>query len=198
MRNLIPTLSGLSRIGLAPCGPDGSDETIVSFTQPSADRIYVATDAGNVYAWAATGPSSFDDLAWDVSLGPTSPNPLLGPSSSIALTSYIIEDDAVCVACTGGELVVLYGAGGAGAEPQTELVGTFDAGIAALQWSPDGEFVALVTGEGTLVFMTRAWEVRNECRLGVVWVSTSLRSHFWCSFRLLFPLPARTARSQPF
>lgn len=45
---------------------------------------------------------------------------------------------------------------------QVEVVGSVDSGIKAAAWSPDDEQIILVTGEDTLVCMTRNFDVVHE------------------------------------
>lgn len=45
---------------------------------------------------------------------------------------------------------------------QAECVGIIDTGLKAMSWSPDYEIVAFATGKGTLMFMTKEWEVRHS------------------------------------
>ena len=46
-----------------------------------------------------------------------------------------------------------------------ESVGEIDSGIACMGWSPDFEFVVLVTGNSSLIQMTNEWDVVTEVPL---------------------------------
>lgn len=70
---------------------------------------------------------------------------------------------------------------------RTQVVGSFDSGLLHAAWSPDGEFLALTTGNGMAVFMTKGLEVRERSvdrnrRFSVPFAQTHLLHY---SFRVL-------------
>lgn len=47
-----------------------------------------------------------------------------------------------------------------------QVVGSFDSGLLCAAWAPDGEFLALLTGAGMAVFLTKGWEIVAEHAVG--------------------------------
>ncbi|GMH34369.1 hypothetical protein BSKO_02203 [Bryopsis sp. KO-2023] len=74
--------------------------------------------------------------------------------------SYAIELDSLCAFLANGK-ILLYGS----EEGSLEEVGEVEGGILAAQWSPDGEILALISGEGKIVVMTKDWDVLREVDL---------------------------------
>jgi elongator complex protein 1 len=90
----------------------------------------------------------------------------LSAGASIAAFDFVPELDAVCLALSSGELVLLSAHASPGsAAPAVEEVGAVDGGLAAAAWSPDGELLVLVTGSGSLLMMSKSWELLSEVRL---------------------------------
>lgn len=67
------------------------------------------------------------------------------------------DQESVCVATTAGDVVLCNLT-----TNQLECVGTVDSGLTAMSWSPDQELVLLVTGQQTLIMMTRDFEPITE------------------------------------
>lgn len=68
---------------------------------------------------------------------------------------------ALCIVCTGGDIVLLP-VGGDEAAP-ADVVGCVDQGILAAAWSPEEDLLTIVTGgEKRLLLMTREFEVVSE------------------------------------
>lgn len=83
------------------------------------------------------------------------------PGAAIAACDWVPELDALCLALSSGELLLLDAAqqaavarAGAGAAA-VEEVGAVDGGLAAAAWSPDGELLVLVTGAAQLLLMNK-------------------------------------------
>ena len=87
-------------------------------------------------------------VMWHVSLldGPAG----LPAAPRIASLSYALELESLCIACASGELLLL-----SLESREVEEVGCIEGGIAALEWSPDGEVLAAISGSGNLLVMTR-------------------------------------------
>ncbi|KAK5733144.1 putative elongator complex protein 1 [Elasticomyces elasticus] len=119
-----------------------------------------------------------DDIVF--SLGPTSDNPTItlkrlhGASPELTdaetITSWDVDpsDEVLDLHCfpdirtislvlAAGDIVTVRQEPLAG-EDQIEIVGSVDAGIAAIAWSPDEELVAIVTKADTVLLMTRDFE----------------------------------------
>lgn len=72
------------------------------------------------------------------------------PAQLIVAFSFVLELDAVFVACSSGELLLLYTASHA-----VEEVGVVAGGLAAAAWSPDGELLALMGYNQLLLMMNK-------------------------------------------
>ena len=89
---------------------------------------------------------------WDVD------GPLPDPSQDKILSLHYLADVATtCLILAGGDIYIIRD------EPELEqerieIVGSVDAGITAAAWSPDEELLAITTGAGTCLFMTREFE----------------------------------------
>ena len=83
------------------------------------------------------------------------------PEAALAACDWVPELDALCLALSSGELLLLDAAqqaarGGAGAgDAAVEEVGAVEGGLAAAAWSPDGELLVLVTGTAQLLLMNK-------------------------------------------
>ncbi|NWR76836.1 ELP1 protein, partial [Centropus unirufus] len=67
------------------------------------------------------------------------------------------EQESVCVATAGGDILLCHLS-----TEQVECVGSVDSGLSTMSWSPDQELVLLVTGQQTLIMMTRDFEPITE------------------------------------
>ncbi|XP_029459838.1 elongator complex protein 1 isoform X2 [Rhinatrema bivittatum] len=70
------------------------------------------------------------------------------------------DQESVCVATSTGD-VILYNF----STCQLECVGSVDGGLNAMSWSPDQELVVLLTGQQTLIMMTKEFEPVAEIPL---------------------------------
>jgi len=84
----------------------------------------------------------------------------LAQEHSIVSLQYLPEDNAVCIATSKGDLLLIdVGLG------SIECVGSVDQGFTTAQWSPDMELLVLTTGTGTFVLMTRDFDPLCEFNL---------------------------------
>ncbi|XP_068032591.1 elongator complex protein 1 [Anomalospiza imberbis] len=67
------------------------------------------------------------------------------------------EQESVCVATAAGDILLCNLS-----TEQVECVGSVDSGLSVMSWSPDQELVLLVTGQQTLIMMTRDFEPITE------------------------------------
>ncbi|NXE54820.1 ELP1 protein, partial [Casuarius casuarius] len=67
------------------------------------------------------------------------------------------EQECVCVATAAGDILLCNLS-----TKEVECVGTVDSGLSTMSWSPDQELVLLVTGQQTLIMMTRDFEPITE------------------------------------
>src|SRR5947207_13580516 len=70
---------------------------------------------------------------------------------------YFTDNATICLILAGGDIITVrehpeYG------QSKVEIVGSVDEGILAAAWSPDEELLAVVTSQGSLGLMTRAFE----------------------------------------
>ncbi|KAJ3255625.1 hypothetical protein HK103_006150 [Boothiomyces macroporosus] len=75
--------------------------------------------------------------------------------SNIISFNYIIELDAICVGLRAGDIYLLQNG-------SAEQVGVVDAGILAMEWSPDSELVVIITEMGSLIEMTKDFQIVAE------------------------------------
>lgn len=78
----------------------------------------------------------------------------------VAGFAYVLENDALVVALASGELLQLLTE-----SQEIEEVGSIDGGIAALEVSPDGELLAIISGSGNLLLMNNEWQLLAEVPL---------------------------------
>ncbi|PNH07535.1 Elongator complex protein 1 [Tetrabaena socialis] len=83
-----------------------------------------------------------------------------GSGAWVTSFSHVLELDALCIATRGGTIGLLHLGEGGG--QRFEQVGSISDGVAALEWSPDGELLALLSGSGNLLVMNQAWELLHE------------------------------------
>jgi hypothetical protein len=73
----------------------------------------------------------------------------------VVALAYSIEAEALCVAVSSGEVLLLHGCSGGGqGSSEAEEVGAIEGGVAAMAWSPTGESLVLVSGLGRLLLLT--------------------------------------------
>lgn len=77
------------------------------------------------------------------------------------LLSVSPAEDELCLGLSNGHIVTI-GLGTDVMPASVEEVGVIDGGIAAMEWSPDGEMVALVGGYGQCMLMSSGWDVLME------------------------------------
>ncbi|KAK3673849.1 putative elongator complex protein 1 [Recurvomyces mirabilis] len=92
-------------------------------------------DASTIASWDATS----DDYILDIHCFP--------------------DAQIISVILAGGDIITVKQDA---AEDQIEILGSVDAGIAAVAWSPDEELVAIATKAETLLFMTRDFDLVSD------------------------------------
>ncbi|BGP42072.1 Putative elongator complex protein 1 [Rhodotorula kratochvilovae] len=96
---------------------------------------------------------------------PIPPTPALDPAHPFVVSfKYLPDADALVLVLANGEVEQLFLDCSAG-EARRENVGTFDTGIAAAEWSPDEELLAIVTGDHQLLLLTRTFDPLSESPL---------------------------------
>ncbi len=98
-------------------------------------------------------------------------------AAAVAAFDHCPELEALCLALSTGELLLLRGPEGvagsgtsSGSSPEVEEVGAVEGGLAAAAWSPDGELLALVTCTAQLLLMNK--------------VKPPVRAHGWGTRRV--------------
>ncbi|KAI8929674.1 IKI3 family-domain-containing protein [Entophlyctis helioformis] len=87
--------------------------------------------------------------------------------AAVAGIQFVADSQALCVAMHSGDIVLVHLDGPEGAAPHIENVGVIDGGIRAMEWSPDSELVLFVTGNGTILEMTKDFDVICEVPIDV-------------------------------
>ncbi|KAJ2850062.1 putative elongator complex protein 1, partial [Coemansia erecta] len=88
--------------------------------------------------------------------------PLSPSQTQIASMQYVMERESVFISLRSGDIMTIDVSSGTG---DVDIVGTVDSGIMSCAWSPDGELLALVTGEAKLLLMTQEFDVVEEFEL---------------------------------
>lgn len=115
--------------------------------------VYALTDNIEIVEWN-TGKRKAE---WVVPLTVELAHP--EPADAVGF-SYIIELEALVIGFDQGQLLVFH------LESQeTDEIGLIEGGIAAMEWSPDGEALAIVSLTGRLLLMNLDWEVLMESYL---------------------------------
>ncbi|KAL4420046.1 hypothetical protein ABPG77_007485 [Micractinium sp. CCAP 211/92] len=141
-------------------------------------RFAVDSDAGVLYvAGSGLGVAAYRtsdcELLWFVDLREraAAAEPSL-EAAAVAAFDHCPELEALCLALSTGELLLLRGPEGvagsgtsSGSSPEVEEVGAVEGGLAAAAWSPDGELLALVTCTAQLLLMNKDWELLSEVPL---------------------------------
>ncbi|OXB66109.1 hypothetical protein ASZ78_012452 [Callipepla squamata] len=128
---------------------------------PGSPRCFcLGVDPGTVFVGSQSGLVELDCAAQSVvrelSLAAEGFMPEDGSGCIIGL-EYLPEQECVCLATAAGD-ILLCNLG----TKQVECVGCVDSGLSAMSWSPDQELVLLVTGQQTLIMMTRDFEPITE------------------------------------
>ena len=115
------------------------------------------TGAGHVLLGEAGAFTPFSLEEWREDLE------LEGPVCVIG-AEYVTESQNIVIALLSGEIIMYPMGTSSAATPDTtpECVGCISEGIHVMAWSPDQELVVFGTGAGTLVTMTKEWDVLVE------------------------------------
>ncbi|KAM8939082.1 elongator complex protein 1 [Pelodytes ibericus] len=116
----------------------------------------IRTDTGTVligtgYGFVELDPNT-EQITRDVSLTAEGFLPEDGSGHVVGIQD-VPDQESVCIATSTGD-VILSNLN----TVQLECVGSVDGGIVTMSWSPDQELVLLVTGQQTLILMTKDFE----------------------------------------
>uniref|UniRef100_A0A6I8QWU7 Elongator complex protein 1 n=1 Tax=Xenopus tropicalis TaxID=8364 RepID=A0A6I8QWU7_XENTR len=106
---------------------------------------------GSGYGFVEFDPNS-QEIIKDISLTAANFLPEDGNGHLVGIQD-VPDQESVCVATSTGDVLLSNINTG-----QLECVGSVDSGILAMSWSPDQELVLLVTGQQTLILMTKDFE----------------------------------------
>ncbi|KAJ3149243.1 hypothetical protein HDU89_003961 [Geranomyces variabilis] len=165
MRSLF--LLSEARAALFPAGAafaDGPRWLTTIDTETAAAFISVGSAAhSTVYRVAS------DSSVAEVASFPNGIHETTAPYEVVGL-QYLPESQALCVCLAGGDIVLIRTDDvhdDAYDDLPQEVVGTVDSGILSMEWSPDHELVIIVTGTGTLLEMTKDFDVITEVPIHV-------------------------------
>ncbi|XP_053318021.1 elongator complex protein 1 [Spea bombifrons] len=103
------------------------------------------------YGFVELDPST-EQIIRDVSLTTEGFLPEDGSGYVVGIQD-VPDQESVCVATATGDVILSNRDTG-----QLECVGSVDSGIVAMSWSPDQELVLIITGQQTMILMTKDFE----------------------------------------
>ncbi|KAF9112880.1 hypothetical protein BGX27_002637 [Mortierella sp. AM989] len=147
---------------------------LARFGRPVGKDIHHSVDpeTGHVYVAYSTGPaegvlirisdlqSPYPEITELVTFPPE--NDVNAEQwGQVVGVKFLVDIQAICVIFSHGDVVLFHN------EPTEtgdtlEIVGSVDSGISCMAWSPDEELVIMVTGEGSILEMTKDFDVIAE------------------------------------
>lgn len=125
--------------------------------------LTVRTDTGTVLVGSDLGITELDprteQVVKKVSLVEEAFLPDDGTGCIVGIED-LSDQESVCIATASGD-VVLYNL----STNQLECVGSVDSGVTGMSWSPDQELVVLITGQETIIMMTKDFEPVTEVKI---------------------------------
>ncbi|KAG9480499.1 hypothetical protein GDO78_012127 [Eleutherodactylus coqui] len=122
----------------------------------SPQCMTIRTDTGTLLIGSSYGFLELDpnteQIIRDVSLTIENFLPDDGSGHVVGIQD-VPDQESVCIATATGDVILCNLTTG-----HLECVGTVDSGIVTMSWSPDQELVLLVTGQQTLILMTKDFE----------------------------------------
>ncbi|CAG8467741.1 8600_t:CDS:10 [Gigaspora rosea] len=80
---------------------------------------------------------------------------------------FLIDIQSICIAFGNGDIVLVHLDSAKGCEEMVEAVGHIESRIKCMEWSPDEELVIFVTGNDTILEMTKDFDVITEFPVNV-------------------------------
>ncbi|KAI9478143.1 MAG: IKI3 family-domain-containing protein [Benjaminiella poitrasii] len=129
-------------------------------------RSFIATDPESLTVYAA-----FVDLNDQIrvaanNLAPDDPNAFVEigrcPGSTIVNFTYIADLQVICLCTWTGDIILFSKERFEKGEEAMELIGSVDAGIHAMCWSPDQDLLVLITGDKKILEMTQDFDTITE------------------------------------
>ncbi|KAG0365886.1 hypothetical protein BGZ54_006088 [Gamsiella multidivaricata] len=155
-------LTLLSQIHLARFGrPAGKD--IHHSVDPETGHVYVAYSIGpseGVLIRISDLQSPFPEIT-ELAAFPPENDVNVDRWGQVVGVKFLVDIQAICVIFSHGDVVLFHN------EPTEsrdtlEIVGSVDSGISCMAWSPDEELIVMVTGEGSILEMTKDFDVIAE------------------------------------
>lgn len=134
-----------------------SEELLLSAVDVEQNRIFFASSANIIYG---INLSASQEIQWTINLCLQSEVgllPILKAEDRITGLDYLIEQEALIVGTSTGDLVLVVPASNT-----VEVVGKVEGGVKTIASSPDGALLIVATGFGQLLAMTQDWDVLYE------------------------------------
>ncbi|KAF9189964.1 hypothetical protein BGZ51_008686 [Haplosporangium sp. Z 767] len=155
-------LTLLSQIHLARFGrPAGKD--IHHSVDPESGHVYVAYSTGpaeGVLIKVTDLQSPYPEIT-ELATFPPENDVNADQWGQVVGVKFLMDIQAVCIIFSHGDVVLFHNEVSESGDT-LEIVGSVDSGISCMAWSPDEELVVMVTGEGSILEMTKDFDVIAE------------------------------------
>lgn len=134
-----------------------NEELLVSALDVERNRIFFASSANIIYG---INLSASQEMQWTINLCSQSEvglPPILEAEDRITGLDYLIEQEALIVGTSTGDLVLVVPTSNT-----VYVVGKVEGGVKTIFSSPDGALLIVATGFGQLLAMTQDWDVLYE------------------------------------
>lgn len=134
-----------------------NEELLVSALDVERNRIFFASSANIIYG---INLSASQEMQWTINLCSQSEvglPPILEAEDRITGLDYLIEQEALIVGTSTGDLVLVVPTSNT-----VYVVGKVEGGVKTISSSPDGALLIVATGFGQLLAMTQDWDVLYE------------------------------------
>jgi len=92
---------------------------------------------------------------------------ILGLNDIICGIKYLMDIQAICIAFSNGDIILVHLDNSLRSGDVIEVVGSVESNIKCMEWSPDEEIIILVTGMNTILEMTKDFDVITEYPINV-------------------------------
>ncbi|WVQ75470.1 hypothetical protein IAR50_005095 [Cryptococcus sp. DSM 104548] len=156
MRNIAPLSLAIAQLQASPAALAIDPETAAAYVAVERiDEEGVEIDILRVDGQEVEAIASFNSPV----LAPFPKPSYIGETLSL---HYLADDRTLVILLAGGDIATLALEGPNGSPAPVEVVGSVDSGIKAAAWSPDDEQIIIITGEDTLMAMTRTFDIIHE------------------------------------
>ncbi|KAG0331419.1 hypothetical protein BG004_001669 [Podila humilis] len=161
-------LTLLSQMRLARFGrPFGRD--IHHSVDPESGHVYVAYSTGpseSVLVKITEFQSPYPEIT-ELTTFPPESEANADQWGQVVGIKFLVDIQSVCVIFSHGDVILFHNEAAETGGDMVEVVGSVDSGISCMAWSPDEELVVMVTGEGTILEMTKDFDVISENPINV-------------------------------